>query len=635
MTWNFDYTIPSIIVLSFFVIYYFLKPNYLLKSNKYFLSLLIIEVLGLISDISSSYAVSKSSDFCRLPIIILNASYFFLFVLRHYIISLYFASLLNVKTKKDIPTIITSCLVILFFICIIINVFYPQIYSISADGQYIRGKYFLITYYICLITLILDLYYILKLRKKLNVQEMVASLFSILALLAGSLMKIFFLKYLLIDMFFLFVIISLFLAFENPEFYIEKKTGLYNQQSFKKVIEEYFFRKAKFSMLTFFIKNYQEKREIYGNKQMDFALHEIGKYFKYNLPNKKIFYLRNGKISIIENNPHNFEYIKSKIYNRFNLAWEVCNANIHLNISTIEMDSDIKFKTVDDIYACFRIAMNQFKNTSSKNITISKAFFNEITYNRKVSIALNKAIINDDLLLYLQPIIDSKTNKIIAAEALVRLYDEELGLVPPGHFITMAEKNGSIEQLGDQVLNKVCKFLKETKIVENGIQWINVNLSPIQCQNTQLQQIIDSTVDKYDIKHKLIHLEITEDSMIDSEILKRQMNILITDYYDFSLDDFGTGFSNVSRLKSFPFSNIKIDMSVVKEHFNSPDNILPSFIQAFKSRGLTVTAEGVETEEMAESLKTMGCEYLQGYYFSKPIPTYDFEQLVLKNNKKG
>ena len=111
------------------------------------------------------------------------------------------------------------------------------------------------------------------------------------------------------------------------------------------------------------------------------------------------------------------------------------------------------------------------------------------------------------------------------------------------------------------------------------------------------------------------------------------MSILITNGYSFALDDFGSGFSNIARVKTLPFNNIKLDMSIVWDYFNAPDDMLPNIIKTFRSKGLTVTAEGVETKEMAEALEKMGCNFLQGYYFSKPVPTSKFEEVIKKFNK--
>lgn len=631
MVWNFDYTIPSIIGLSFFVIYYFLKPNVLVQSNRYYFTLIIVEIFGFFSDIIASYTDGYAPLYNRNFLIFLNGFYFLLFIARHYIVSMFFASLLGIHKRKDIPTIIVSFITIAITITILINPFTEFLYQITPEGRYIRKSNYILVYYATFATLLLDLYYVIKNRKKLETPGLLSALFSILALFSGSLMKIFFMKYLLIDMFFLFVIVALFLAFENPEIYIERKTGLYNLKAFNDVLAEYFFRNKRPAIITVCIKNYIEKREIYGSTQMDSALKEIGKFFLHAFPDKNAFYLRNGRISMIESSTKDFHKIKEIVSNKFLNPWNIKNSQMHLRIAIVDMSDKLKMGSIEDIHSCFRTAYMDALNAPDNHISINQNAFRQITHSSMVSKALDRALSEDDLQLYLQPIIDSQTRKIIAAEALVRIYDAELGLVTPIEFISMAEKNGNIEQLGLQILNKVCQFLKDSQIYNNGVKWINVNLSPIQCQNNSLPELIDTITDKNTIDHSLIHLEITEDSMIDPQILQRQMNILITDGYNFSLDDFGTGFSNVTRLNQFPFDNIKLDMSVVREHFTQPDNVLPSIVKAFVSRGLSVTAEGVETKEMADGLTSMGVKYLQGYYFSKPIPTHEFEKLVKDN----
>ena len=116
--------------------------------------------------------------------------------------------------------------------------------------------------------------------------------------------------------------------------------------------------------------------------------------------------------------------------------------------------------------------------------------------------------------------------------------------------------------------------------------------------------------------------------MVDEILLKKQMDALVSKGFVFALDDYGNGFSNIIRVKNLPFSNIKIDKQVVRDHFQNPDNILPATVKMFTERGQTVTAEGVETEEMAELLRDMGCTHLQGFFYSTPLPIEEFETLV-------
>ena len=223
---------------------------------------------------------------------------------------------------------------------------------------------------------------------------------------------------------------------------------------------------------------------------------------------------------------------------------------------------------------------------------------------------------------------DSKSRKIVAAEALARLKDKDMGIIPPVEFIEMAEENGYIEKLGAQVLNKVCEFIEENNIEQYGIEWINVNLSPIQCQNKNLINEINEIINKHNVKESLIHFEITEESMIDKPTLKYQIASLLSNGYKISLDDFGTGFSNFYSIKAYDFSNIKLDMTLVNDHFLNKDNLLPGIIKIFKERDLSITAEGIETNEMADEFEQIGANYLQGYYCSKPIPIESFLKLL-------
>ena len=121
-----------------------------------------------------------------------------------------------------------------------------------------------------------------------------------------------------------------------------------------------------------------------------------------------------------------------------------------------------------------------------------------------------------------------------------------------------------------------------------------------------------------------IHLEITEQSMIDFSLMREQIEGLHKGGFEFALDDYGSGYSNLTRVRQYPFTNIKIDMEVVRNYFRDRDPLLPALIQAFKKLNFSITAEGIETSEMAEALRSIGCDYLQGYCFSRPLPMAEF-----------
>ena len=237
---------------------------------------------------------------------------------------------------------------------------------------------------------------------------------------------------------------------------------------------------------------------------------------------------------------------------------------------------------------------------------------------------LEKAIEENNVEIFLQPLIECDSGTMCGAEVLARIRNSEGRILSPGIFIPIAEQNGQINRLGSQVFEKACRFISEGKLAATGLQWVNVNLSPIQCMNRDLSDQFTEILDRYGVDAKYIHLEITEASMIDLSLLQKQIQTLQENGFRFALDDYGTGYSNLTRVKHYPFINIKLDMEVVWDYYKERDALLPAIIKAFKQLNFSVTAEGIETEEMGKVMKAAGCDYLQGYYFSKPLPADEF-----------
>ena len=236
-----------------------------------------------------------------------------------------------------------------------------------------------------------------------------------------------------------------------------------------------------------------------------------------------------------------------------------------------------------------------------------------------------------EMKLFLQPVVDSKTQKLVGAEALARIKDTNGQYIPPFMFIPIAEKNGRINLLGEQMFEKTCKFIKANNVKAMGLSWINVNLSPIQILRKDLNVHFSEILNNYDIPPEMIHLEITEESMIDFDLLESQMCKMKASGFVFVLDDYGRGYSNIARMKKCPFINVKLDMEFVWDFFKEKDKILPTLVQTIKQMGFTITAEGIETQEIADAMSDIGCDYLQGFVFSKPIPADEFAGIYGKN----
>lgn len=220
------------------------------------------------------------------------------------------------------------------------------------------------------------------------------------------------------------------------------------------------------------------------------------------------------------------------------------------------------------------------------------------------------------------------------AEALVRLIDPELGFISPEEFIPVAEQMGVIDEIDDFVLHTVCEFLYSGIPMQNKMTSINVNLSVIQCMRSGFVKHIGEIVKSHKIDQSLINFEITESvAAKDYHILNSVIKQLKDSGFMFSMDDYGTGYSNMVSIFSLNFDIIKIDKSILWEAMKNEQGmiILESSINMIKMLSRKILVEGVETAAQLEVLKKLGVDYLQGYYFSKPLPKDKFVEHISKN----
>ena len=250
---------------------------------------------------------------------------------------------------------------------------------------------------------------------------------------------------------------------------------------------------------------------------------------------------------------------------------------------------------------------------------------------RLIEMDLRRAIPAGELELHYQPQVNLTSNRITGFESLIRWRHSEKGMISPANFIPIAEEVGLIIQIGEWVLRNAC---------ETALQWpddirVAVNLSPVQFRDRNLVQVVQGVLNKTGLAPRRLELEITETALV------QDMDFTVGVLHQFralgvrvSLDDFGTGYSSLSYLRSFPFDKIKIDQSFVRDAATRPDclAIVKSVASLGQSLGMSTTAEGVETEEQLKLIREMGCNDVQGYYYSRPVPCGDVAGLLGKFN---
>ncbi len=380
-------------------------------------------------------------------------------------------------------------------------------------------------------------------------------------------------------------------------------------------------------ILAFVIRNYNGLCDIYGDTQMEIGIRMISDLVRKNYSKQLRFFFNSGRFVLVGDRNYDWEEVYEKLKERFESPWKSNNAELYLEAGFALIDYANGCESAEEVLDTIEIMLEK-ANSFGGELLVFSDDNSKKAYKEKVRVrhALKNAIENKNVEVYLQPIISAETDQIIGAEALARIRDDAGEMISPGIFIPAAEKSGYINQLGEQVLEKVCEFIRENenKLKEIGISYINVNLSHIQFMRVDLSSRFSEITEKYGINPKWIHLEIKEESMTDERFLERQAGFMRNKGFLLVLDDYGRGYSNLIRMKQAPFINVKIDLEVVWDYCRQPDKILPIIIDAFKKMGFTITSEGIETEEMADRMKELGSDYLQGMFYSAPLPMDDF-----------
>lgn len=243
---------------------------------------------------------------------------------------------------------------------------------------------------------------------------------------------------------------------------------------------------------------------------------------------------------------------------------------------------------------------------------------------------LREALEKDEFVLYYQPKVDLNSDTVIGFEALLRWNHPKRGLVSPLDFIPLAEKTGLILPMGEWVLRTACRQMKTWLDMGFSIKNTAVNLSARQFGQSDLVSMIASILDETGIYPENLELEITESVLMgDAESAKAQLRQLSGIGIKLSIDDFGTGFSSLSYLNSFPLNNLKIDRAFIKDIVCEEDAPLATaIVNMAKALSLKTIAEGIETQEQKEVLRSIGCDVMQGYLFSKPLPVDEATKLL-------
>ncbi len=519
-------------------------------------------------------------------------------------------------------------LCIALYIGFIVNIFVPFMFYVDEAGCYHRQSGIFVIYAIAATCSVLAFINILKDQKHLNRNERRSLCIFCVLPLASVIVQFFFPSLLVEGCGISLCFVLMCLEIQKPDQLMDHHTGIMNGRAFEQEVVYKLQRKSEFGLLLVFSSNYEFIEELIGAQSAEKFIAKIAQEVKKLTKSRKVFYLGAGKFAVLFRLAEENEIVETtkKGIVQAVKRWEFGDLKMDLPVNACFLRAPEEIHCLDDVY-CYIEYLATMHLEDGSILLADELDIKDARRVRSVESAVERAVHEHGFQVFLQPIYNVKEKLFTSAEALIRLQDPDIGVISPDELIPIAERTGQIIAMGRQVLESVCQFIAQNNLEKMGIEYIEVNLSVMECIHAELVNEMNFLTQKYGIRLDQINLEITETATVgNSQMLSSNMDSLFRQGMSFSLDDYGRGYSNISYMMELPFRIVKIDKSIL--WFSSQNEkaaiALKSMIGMIRKMGMKILVEGVETPEMAGEMERLGCDYLQGYYYSKPLSMPEF-----------
>ncbi|MBQ5383614.1 MAG: EAL domain-containing protein [Treponema sp.] len=607
--------------------------------NKVFLILILDELLMSIADMGASNLIARpeaTSEPFQTLIIICNYLYHIPHTAIPVIFTLYIfmvTGLTKKYNKKIIAAIFIPYLIVLAMQ--LTNPFTHMIFFNTPEKAYNRGPLMIFMYIMAVFYVIISTEVLIHYKDSLPSRHL-RPLVAFIILSVGAMAFQFFFPNVLIECFIqISMTLYLLVTIENPAELYNSDTNIYNRRAFLMNNITLLRNKVQYKVIIIKIINTEYYMTTLGYSAMNEILNDNAQWLHRITDDDSVYDCSNGIFALIldERMSKRTQQLLKYIENRFSTDFMHKNRVLTLKtqISIIDVPEDVS--SIDGIITMLD---SPGAKDESRVLFLQKEQLNFIQRRRAIEKAIDRALETNSFKVYFQPIWDVKANKIHSAEALIRLIDDDLGYISPEEFIPVAEKNGRIIQIGQFVFEEVCRMFTMHQLESIGLNMLEINLSTVQCMHRSLPQIFKNTLGHYSLPPIAINLEITESAAINSqEDFLKTINELHDMGFSFSLDDYGTGYSNATYILSMDFDIIKIDKYILwkSEEDECARIVLSNTVKMIKDLKKKILVEGVETQSQRDMMVALGVDYCQGFYFSKPVPQHEFVEFCREFNR--
>lgn len=529
----------------------------------------------------------------------------------------------------------------LLVVLLLQNLFTHNVFAVTAEGGYSRGPLMWAVYAIAFLYVAAGTVYCIYCKRYLITSKWIA-LISVYALILASVVVQMLDQRLMVELFATAIgVLMVLLLIMRPEETIDGTVVVQGWKAYQKNLEYVLKTRQNVQIVVVQMTNAAEVRSYIGDKAFHGYIMEVAAeidklYFElrthvdlyFERPGSFYLIIEDTKLDVASLVPQFVERTTSRV-RRFAEQ----GVRFEAKFCIVRHPEDVK--GVQDILNIGHLFTRLGKPDQVVYNAADLVHLRDYTVVNHMQEILNNAITGNTLEMVYQPIYDIRQGRFRSAEALARIKDTKYGMISPALFIPEAERSGLIIPLGKLILESVYRFISQMDMDRLGLSYVEINLSVAQCLQQDLPATVARLQKQYGVNPRQVNFEITE-TMFDnlSEVMDRNLRELVNMGYSFSLDDYGIGYSNIHRLSKLPLEIIKIDKSLVDEMFTDDGQIIiRNTVRMMQDIHKELVVEGVETQDEMEALAAMSCDFIQGYYYSKPLSADAFVQFIEAHNK--
>lgn len=633
--------ISALLLLGCLIIAMFYRTKLWAAADKVLFLLIVVCTLSTLADITNVYIENEKLENLYG---LMYWSTFAYFVLRNltplaylsYIITL--TGQWNALRKRTVPFISLVFPTVAVTLLVITNFWTDAIFYYDAAKEYHRGDQLWILYSVAFYFMAYSIVFTVQHQDQIEKEKRWAIFLFVPFTFVAVILQFINVEMRLEMLFTALCIMLIMFTLQRREEVVDGATGLWNRAAFIRDVQKYLAGKQRFTVISIYIGNLELLNKTLGFRQTEQAvLGKAGSLRHYLTAVNAAYTVGQGKYELVLwGKKAQRAWVLAEELNRiWKDPWQYQGLELGLPVYLAVSDCPADFEDED---ALLRFSDVFYQYAPCPGQVFRAGELKKKLPDQDLEQIIEQALLDKRFEVYYQPILCTEDGRFRSAEALVRLYDDRYGFIPPSEFIPVAEANTSIIEIGRFVLEEVCEFIAMNRLQEWGIDFIEINLSVVQCMQSDLAEQVMGILRRYEVEPSQINLEITETAAINSsEIMLKNMQRLWNEGIRFSLDDYGTGYANLSYLLNFPFSLIKLDRELVAWESESEKGTVAMryTIEMLRAMGFRMVAEGVENKELADFLSENGCDYQQGYFFSRPMPGADFLKFLEERSGAG